>query len=335
MNKRIAILAGILIVSLVMLACSLPVFEAQLPQKDVPSISDLVVQTLSVQNQQYQPQPMSNAEVVATSVAQTVVALNAQNQAAQAAQAAQAVQVVVVVATPIPYVYVAPIATPYPCNSATGIDVTVSDYTNFSLNQTFNKTWRLRNVGICTWNTGYRMAFYSGNSLNAPAYVYLPYSVAPGGTVDVTVPMQAPSYSGTFTGYWGLYTDANLFFGRVWVTITAGSTVYTSYAVSSVTYAIDHVSQTIACGALSTATFNIQANITTNGAGTVTYYWLMDDGTNTDPQTLTYGSASTQTVLLSQTITGATAPDHYWVKIYIDTPNHQLFSPMDFEINCS
>ena len=30
MNKRIAVLAGILVVSLVMLACSLPVFEAQL-----------------------------------------------------------------------------------------------------------------------------------------------------------------------------------------------------------------------------------------------------------------------------------------------------------------
>ncbi len=324
MNKRIAILAGILIVSLLMLACSLPAYQAQVQQKDIHTVSDLVLQTLIAQNQQSQQQPVSNADAVASAVAQTVVALNAQNQSVAAA------------ATPIPYVYYAPTATPYPCNSATGVDITVPDYTNFNLNQTFNKTWRLRNVGICTWNTGYRLAFYSGNSLNAPAYVYLPHSVAPGGTVDVTVPMQAPSSYGTYTGYWGLYTDSNYFFGRVWVTITAGSVVYPSFAVTSVTYAIDHVSQDIgACGVPTDVTFNIQANITTNGAGTVTYYWIAIDGSHTATQTLTYGGASTQTVLLSQTITGATAADDYSVRIYIDNPNHQLFSAMAFHITCT
>jgi hypothetical protein len=335
MNKRIAILAGILIVSLVMLACSLPVFEAQLQQKDIQSISDSVLQTLIAQNQQYQPRPLNNAEVIASAVAQTVVALNAQNQAAQAAAAVPTlIPYVYVAPMVIPYVYyVAPTATPYPCNAATGIDVTVLDYTNFSLNQLFNKTWRLRNVGICTWNTGYRLAFYSGNSLNGPAYVYLPHSVAPGGTVDVTVPMQAPATAGTYTSYWGLYTDANIFFGRVWVTITAGS-IPASFAVSGVSYAIDHVSQAITCGA--NATFNIQANITTNGAGTVSYHWEISGGSYTATQTLTYGAASTQTVLLSQTITGVVTPGgSYWVKIYIDNPNHQLFAPMAFNITCT
>ncbi len=325
MNKRIAVLAGILIVSLVMLACSLPVFEAQLQQKDIQTISDSVLQTLVTLNQKSQPQPMSNAEVIASAVAQTVVALNAQN---------QSIQVVAVVPTPIPYVYVAPTVTPYPCSSAIMVYETVPDYTNFNLNQTFNKTWRLKNVGVCTWNTGYRLAFYSGNSLNGPAYVYLPHNVAPGGTVDVTVPMQAPSSAGTYTGYWGLYTNANIFFGRIWVTITAGSSVSTSFAVSSVTYAIDFVSQAIVCPGPTNVTFNIQANITTNGAGTVTYYWAMNDGTHTATQTLIYGSASTQTVLLSQTIAGATGAGDYWVKIYVDNPNHQLFAPMAFHITC-
>jgi hypothetical protein len=323
MNKKTVVIAGILIVSLVMLACTLPIYGAQVQQRDVPSISDSVLLTLVAQNQYNQPQPLSNAEIVATSVAQTVVALNAQVQGAA------------VVPPPVIYVNVAPTATPYPCNSATAIDITVPDYTNFSLNQTFNKTWRLRNVGVCTWNTGYRLAFYSGNSLNAPAYVYLPHSVAPGGTVDVTVPMQAPASYGTYTGKWGIYTDANYFFGSVWVTITAGSVVSPSFAVSSVTYAIDHVSQAITC--VGNATFNVQANITTNGPGTVTYYWIAVDGSHTATQTLIYGAASTQTVLLSQTITGATAPGphNYSVNIYIDNPNHQLFSAMAFHITCT
>jgi len=324
MNKRIAVLAGILVVSLVMLACSLPVFEAELQQKDIQAISDSVLQTLVALNQQSQPQPMSNAQVIASAVAQTVVALNAQN---------QAIQAVAAVPTPIPYVYVAPTAIPSPCNSAIMVYETYPDYTNFNLNQTFNKTWTLKNVGVCTWNTGYRLAFYSGNSLNAPAYVYLPYSVGPGGTVTLSVPMQAPSSTGTYTGYWGLYTDANVYFGQIWVTITAGS-LPAPYAVSGVSYAIDFVSKAIVCPGPTDVTFNIQANITTNGAGTVTYYWAKSDLTHTATQTLTYGSASTQTVLLSQTISGATGAGDYWVKIYIDTPNHQLFSPMAFHITC-
>ena len=310
MNKRKGIVAGILIVSLVMLACTLPIFSTQVQQKDVPSISDSVLLTLVSQNQQYQAQPLSNAEIVATSVAQTVVALNAQNQGSAA------------VPPPTTYVYTAPTSTPYPCNSATAIDVTVPDYTNFNLNQAFNKPGGFRNVGVCTWNTGYRLAFYSGNSLSAPAYVYLPYSVAPGGTVEVTVPMQAPATSGTYTGYWGIYTDANYFFGSVWVTITAGSVVSPSFAVSSVTYAINYLTQAVQCNATHSLTFNI---------------WVKSTGVNTAPQTLTFGTASTQTVLLSWVFNNIDlpGPTNYSATIYIDTPNHQLFSPMTFQITCT
>jgi hypothetical protein len=306
MNKRTGILAGILIVSLVMLACTLPIFSAPVQQKNVPSISDSVLLTLVAQNQYNQPQPLSNAEIVATSVAQTVVALNAQNQNAAA------------VPPPTNYVVVAPTATPYPCNSATAIDITVPDYTNFSLNQSFNKTWRFRNVGICTWNTGYRLAFYSGNSLNAPSYVYLPYSVAPGGTVDVTVPMQAPSSYGTYTGYWGLYTDSNYFFGRVWVTITAGSTVSPTlgtFAVTGVSFA----------QYLPDTDCKFSATITANGAGTVNYTWKWSDNMGTLPfnnqntGSVTFSGAGSQTVVNTFT-TSAT----YTIHMYI-LPNHQEF----------
>ena len=325
MNKRIVVLAGILMVSLVMLACSLPFFEVQLQPKDIQAISDSVLKTLVVfNNQQSQLQSMRNSDVIASAVAQTVVA---QNQATQTASA---------VSTIIPYVYAAPVVMPYRCNSVNLVYESVPDYSQLDLNQTFYKTWRLKNVGACTWNTGYRLAFFSGSSLDAPSYVYMPYIVAPGGTVDITMLMQAPSYYGTFTGYWGLYTDQNLYFGKVWVTITTDdSSIPAYFAVTSVTYAIDHASQEIDCASSTNVTFNIQANITTNEAGIVTYYWLLSDGTQTATQTLTFGSASTQTVLLSHTISGAAAAGDYWVKIYDDAPNHQLFSPMAFHITCA
>lgn len=329
MNKRIYVFAAIVVTGLVMVACMIPSIQTQLQPKDIQTISDSVVQTLSVQEQQYQPIGVVDYDLINTAVAQTMAVLNS-----QATQAAMPVY------TSVPEV-MAPTATAYPCNSAIMLSENYPDYTQFDLNQTFTKTWRLKNVGYCTWNSGYRLAFMSGNPLSGPSYVYLPHSVAPNGTVDISVPMKAPSSSGTYTGYWGLYSDANQYFGKVWVTIKAGTGIFyptsviypAPFAVTSVTYAIDFVTQSPgACPA--DVTFNIQANITTNGAGTVTYYWAKDDATNTATQTLIYGGASTQTVLLTRTISGVAADSDYWVKIYIDNPNHQLFSPMAFHVNC-
>src|SRR5512135_3467629 len=41
-------------------------------------------------------------------------------------------------------------------------DVTVPDGTRFSPGAAFTKTWRLKNVGTCTWSTSYTLVFSSG-----------------------------------------------------------------------------------------------------------------------------------------------------------------------------
>src|SRR5690349_5782138 len=40
-------------------------------------------------------------------------------------------------------------------------DVTVPDGTNFPPKATFTKTWRLKNIGSCTWTTSYQIVFFS------------------------------------------------------------------------------------------------------------------------------------------------------------------------------
>ena len=308
MKKRISVYAAIIVIGTVMLACVMPTIQAQLQPKDIQTISDSVVQTLSVQQQQYQQIGVVDYDLINTAVAQTMSAFNSQ-------------VVVAPTNTPMPP---APTATPYPCNSAIMLSENYPDYTQFNLSQSFTKTWRLKNVGYCTWNTGYRLAFMSGNSMSGPSYVYLPHSVAPNGTVDISVPLQAPASSGTYTGYWGLYTDSNHYFGKIWVTIKAGTgaVVYPAgFAVTSATIAVD------ATPHLCTSTFNFWANITTNGAGTVSYYWRYSaDGgltyTNTATQYIYFGAAGTQTVWYSPLFTVA---DTYLVNIYIDNPNHQHF----------
>ncbi|MFN3742151.1 MAG: NBR1-Ig-like domain-containing protein [Anaerolineales bacterium] len=79
-------------------------------------------------------------------------------------------------------------------------DVTVPDGTEFAPGATFTKTWRLRNIGTCTWS-GYSVVFDSGNAMNGTSPSPLP-TVAPGQEVDVSIDMVAPSTTGTYRGYW-------------------------------------------------------------------------------------------------------------------------------------
>ncbi len=95
-------------------------------------------------------------------------------------------------------------------------DVTIPDGTVLAAGTTFTKTWRLKNIGTCTWGSGYRLVFSSGAQMGGPAEVNLPYSVAPGQMVDVSVTLTAPSTPGTHRGYWMLKNASGILFGLGW-----------------------------------------------------------------------------------------------------------------------
>src|SRR3990172_929541 len=79
-------------------------------------------------------------------------------------------------------------------------DVTVPDGTRFEPGTTFKKTWRLKNIGTCTWTTSYSLVFDSGERMGALASINFPSGVAPGQTIDLTVDMTAPSTAGHYIG---------------------------------------------------------------------------------------------------------------------------------------
>lgn len=102
-----------------------------------------------------------------------------------------------------------PTVPPSSCDKAQFIsDVTVPDGTTFAPGATFNKTWRLKNVGACTWTTSYQLVFYSGEQMGGPSALTFPKSVAPGQTVDLTVSLTAPNAAGSYRGYW-MFKNAN------------------------------------------------------------------------------------------------------------------------------
>ncbi len=97
-------------------------------------------------------------------------------------------------------------------NSDFVADVTVPDGTALALGQTFNKIWRMRNNGTCSWLGGYQLVFVSGEAMAAMTAIAVPYT-APGATADLVVAMTAPNTTGTHTGRWRLKAAGGTTFG--------------------------------------------------------------------------------------------------------------------------
>lgn len=112
-----------------------------------------------------------------------------------------------------------PFGTPPPvpppgCDRASFVaDVTVRDGTTFAPGEAFTKTWRLKNSGSCAWTRDYALAFYGGEQMGAPTLVNLPWPVAPGAMVDLTVNAIAPVSSGQYRSDWILRNASGQLFG--------------------------------------------------------------------------------------------------------------------------
>lgn len=92
-------------------------------------------------------------------------------------------------------------------------DVTIPDGTVVDTGESFVKTWQLRNDGSCTWDEGYVLAFARGEQLGGPPTVALPASVAPGETVDISVPLVGSESAGVRQGWWQLEAPDGTRFG--------------------------------------------------------------------------------------------------------------------------
>lgn len=94
---------------------------------------------------------------------------------------------------------------PEPCQDrASFVGETIPDGTHFRPDESFTKSWRLRNSGSCVWSREYVLFAFAGAALPAPASVPLPVEVRPGLVVEIEVPMQAPAEPGLYTVYWAL-----------------------------------------------------------------------------------------------------------------------------------
>ena len=137
----------------------------------------------------------------------------------------------------------APTSIPVPCDWAAFVsDVTVKDGTDMVPGEDFTKTWRVKNIGTCTWTSDYDIVFSSGSSMGASSAVALPGIIRPGETVDISVAMEAPADEGTYTGYWMLRNATGKIFGigdnqnkALWVVIDVEQPCYWAKFITDVT----------------------------------------------------------------------------------------------------
>lgn len=105
-------------------------------------------------------------------------------------------------------------------NKATFVkDVTIPDGTVFEPGESFRKTWRYRNSGTCTWDKDYKFVFYSGDRMGSKFVTYLPKTVTPGKTVDVSVNLIAPAEPDDYRSRWKFQTPGGTVMSRPYVDI--------------------------------------------------------------------------------------------------------------------
>lgn len=159
---------------------------------------------------------LSDEEKLQTAVAATIAA----NQLTQGAPT-QTIQPTLTI-SPTNTQAGSPTSTPQPCNQALYISETIADGTEFNVGADFDKSWRLKNIGTCTWNTNYKMIFADGNKMDGPSAKNLTQSVAPGEQYDFVLDLKAPNTAGTYKGYWKVADDkGNVFVHNLWVEIKA------------------------------------------------------------------------------------------------------------------
>jgi hypothetical protein len=291
----------------------------------------------------------------------TACGSTAQNESTIATAVAQTVQAGIVptevpplpTETPDPALLLQPTLTPgiTPTSEATLISAPsdldcihaelVSEYppdrTVFMPNTSFTKSWTIKNVGTCTWDTSYQMIFWSGEPLGGASYYNMPEVVPPGNEVTISIILQSPASEGIYTGYWRLKTPWNAVFGvgqysqAFYAEIQVDKKPAQEYGVLSVTYDIVRDPPS---GCPANVRYTVYATITTNGPLDLAYYWEQKDGNESGIKPMSFESAGSKTVSRTWMVGRGDSPNDRWMQIVVVEPELQYYDQAVFENNC-
>jgi hypothetical protein len=160
---------------------------------------------------------LSDEAKLQTAVAATVSAMKPTQAVPATAQPTQAQPTIAPANTQV----IPPTETPKPCNKAEIVSENPLDNTEFNVGVEFDKYWRVKNIGTCTWNTNYKLVFNTGEKMGGQSSKNLTNSIAPGEITDILIELKAPSTAGTYQGNWMVVDDQGKAFYFPYVIIKA------------------------------------------------------------------------------------------------------------------
>ena len=98
------------------------------------------------------------------------------------------------------------------------------DDTIFAPGEAFTVTWTLENTGSSTWNNNYYIEFAEGEQMGAEERYFIPLSVPPNTSVQVSADFVAPESEGTKQSTWNLVNDSDMAFYQFFVVIEISET---------------------------------------------------------------------------------------------------------------
>ncbi|HZM24287.1 MAG TPA: NBR1-Ig-like domain-containing protein [Anaerolineales bacterium] len=201
----------------------------------------------------------------------------------------------------------------------------------------FWKTWTLLNTGTCTWDSSYKLIFWSGELMGGLISYPLPIEVLPNEQKDISIYLKAPDTDGTFTGYWQLQTPWNANFGvglsrePFYVQVVVSSDERPDYEITSVTYDIVRDPPT---GCPTNVLYKVYATITTNGPIEFSYYWDQSDGNESAIKNLIFTEAGSRTISREWMVGKGDSPNTRWMQIIVTGSHAQEYEKASFENTC-
>jgi hypothetical protein len=126
------------------------------------------------------------------------------------------------------------IVTLAPCYLADFVsDVTIPDGAEVNAGESFNKVWRLVNLGSCKWKSDFTVVFIQGTQMgSSEIYNFTNVDIESGQTADISIDLSAPLEPGVYTAEYLLKSSDGTIFG---LGTTGKGTFYVKITVPSPT----------------------------------------------------------------------------------------------------
>lgn len=98
-------------------------------------------------------------------------------------------------------------------------DITILDGEVLKPGFNFQKIWKIRNTGSCTWDEGYSLVYIGGSTpdLDPVNFEFKNSSdfVAGGAAINIAVNLTTPCTPGKYEGHWRMRSDSGYYFGTI------------------------------------------------------------------------------------------------------------------------